>query len=141
MAYTFTSLSPADFEDLSRELVGADIGVRFEGFSAGADGGSDGRYASAGKNTTLQAKHYAGSQFSALKATMKRERSVIDQIKPDRYLLTTSRPLTPANKNALAIIIGGALRSQDDILGPVDLNTLLRKFPNIGLHPVPQTPS
>jgi hypothetical protein len=131
MSYTFTSLSPADFEDLSRELVGAEIGVRFEGFSAGPDAGSDGRYAAGEKQIILQAKHYAGSQFSALKTTMKRERLAIDRLKPHRYLLTSSRPLTPANKNALAEVIGPSLKSQSDIFSPTDLNTLLRKFPGV----------
>jgi energy-coupling factor transporter ATP-binding protein EcfA2 len=131
MAYTFTSLSPADFEDLSREVIGAEIGVRFEGFSAGPDGGADGRYAVGAKKLILQAKHYIGSQFASLKAATRRERAAIDELKPSRYLLTTSRPLTPANKSDLAKIIGPSLKSQGDIFGPADLNALLRKFPNV----------
>src|ERR1700722_4344962 len=120
MSYTFTNLSPADFEDLSRELLGAEIAVRFEGFSAGPDGGADGRYAGATKKIILQAKHYAGSQFSSLKAAMNRERAAIDRLKPSRYLLSTSRSLTPDNKNILAKIIGPALKALSDRFGPAD---------------------
>jgi hypothetical protein len=35
--------SPADFEDLVRDLIGQQLRVRFESFSAGPDGGMDGR--------------------------------------------------------------------------------------------------
>ena len=68
--YTFSSLSPADFEDLARDLIGAELGVRFEAFGAGPDGGMDGRHAKAGRTTILQAKHYAGSTFRALQRAM-----------------------------------------------------------------------
>jgi DNA polymerase III delta prime subunit len=62
---------------------------------------------------------------------MKRERASIDRLSPTRYILTTSRPLTPKNKRELAAIIGPALQSEADILGPGDLNGLLRTYPEI----------
>ena len=48
MSYDFVNLSHADFEDLVRELIGRQLKIRFEAFSAGPDGGMDGRH-SAGK--------------------------------------------------------------------------------------------
>jgi hypothetical protein len=39
MSYDFASLSPADFEDLVRDLVNRELGVRFEAFAPGPDGG------------------------------------------------------------------------------------------------------
>jgi energy-coupling factor transporter ATP-binding protein EcfA2 len=131
MAYNFTSLSPADFEDLVRDLIGRELGVRFEAFAAGPDGGIDGRHATGDGSIILQAKHYAGSTYSALKSTMVGERAAIDRLSPARYILTTSRPLSPENKRELAAIIGSSLLSEADILGPGDLNGLLRKFPEI----------
>jgi energy-coupling factor transporter ATP-binding protein EcfA2 len=62
---------------------------------------------------------------------MKQERASIDRLQPERYLLATSRALSPKNKATLVEIIGPALRSEHDIFGPVDLNGLLRKFPEI----------
>lgn len=127
MAYDFRTLSHADFEDLSRDLVGRELGIRFEAFCPGPDGGMDGRHAPGETSTILQAKHYAGSSTAQLKAAMKKERSSIDQLAPNRYLLSTSVGLTPDNKDDLAGEIGDSLRSTDDILGPGDLNGLLRK--------------
>lgn len=127
MSYDFRSLLPADFEDLARDLAGTAFRRRFEAFGPGPDGGVDGRHASAAGDFILQAKHMVDSPFASLKRTMKRERSAIDRLAPHRYCLVTSRSLTPANKTALAAEIGPALLDQADILGPGDLNQLLRK--------------
>jgi hypothetical protein len=131
MSYSFSNLSPADFEDLSRDLVGKELGVRFESFGPGPDGGVDGRHAFGGNKIILQSKHYGGSPFSSLSAAMRTERRSIDRLSPTRYILTTSRALTPTNKLSLIKIIGPALRSESDILGPSDMNALIRKYPEI----------
>lgn len=131
MAYDFSALSDADFEDLSRDLVGREISVRFEAFTQGPDGGIDGRHASGPERIILQAKHYAGSRVADLKRTMRRERASIDRLAPERYVLATSCRLTPAAKADLAKIIGPALKTEADIFGPHDLNGLLRANPDI----------
>ncbi|MDD1520642.1 MULTISPECIES: restriction endonuclease [Bradyrhizobium] len=131
MSYEFFNLSPADFEELSADLVGREIGIRFEVFAPGPDGGADGRHTSDGKSTILQAKHYARSQFSSLKTQVGKERASIDKLNPTRYLLTTSCPITAANKGELRAIIGPSLLNDADIKGPGDLNALLRDFPDI----------
>ncbi|MCA1868325.1 toll/interleukin-1 receptor domain-containing protein [Agrobacterium genomosp. 3] len=131
MKYDFAALSADDFEDLTRDLVGRDFGVRFEAFTAGTDDGMDGRHATADGAIILQAKHYLRSGFSKLKSKMREERQSIDALAPQRYVLATSVALTPANKNALAEIIGPALRSTGDIFGADDLNASLRAHPDI----------
>jgi hypothetical protein len=118
MSYNFSNLSHPDFEDLTRDLVGQELDVRFEAFCAGPDGGMDGRHAVGEDLCVLQAKHYVGSPFSSLKAEMKKARKAIDVLRPNRYILATSRGLTPPNKNVLAAIIGPSLKSEADILGP-----------------------
>lgn len=129
----FSSLNPADFEDLVRDLLGRELGVRFEAFCAGPDGGIDGRHAPGAVEAAaiLQAKHLQGSTFAALKSAMRKERASIDKLKPQRYILATSRPLTPSNKATLATEIGPALQAESDIFGPDDLRALLRKYPDI----------
>lgn len=131
MTYDFSNLHHTDFEELARALAGRVLGVRFEAFPAGPDDGIDGRHTTADGDIVLQAKHYGRSSFSALKSTMKRERASIDVLKPNRYVLVTSTPLTPANKRALQEIIGPSLLSPGDIFGPDDLNSLLRAHPDI----------
>ncbi|MDU7348836.1 MAG: hypothetical protein E7L23_25800 [Klebsiella grimontii] len=131
MSYDFRNLSSADFEDLVLDLIGKEERLRFEAFCVGPDNGIDGRHAYAGKNVILQAKHYEGSSFSKLMTAMKRERLSIDKLAPTRYILATSRKLTPANKGNLASLIGPSLKSEADIWGPEDINGLLRKYPEV----------
>lgn len=131
MNYDFKNLSFADFEDLTRDLIGKELGIRFEAFCPGPDGGIDGRHAQTNTNIILQTKHYEGSRFSKLISTMARERKAIVSLRPSRYLLATSCKLTPANKSRLAALISPYLRSEADIFGPEDLNGLLRKYPEI----------
>jgi hypothetical protein len=131
MGYDYKNLSPADFEDLVRDLIGRDMGVRFEAFAPGPDQGMDGRHSVGRSKIILQAKHYAGSSFSALKKAMKKERKSIDALAPSRYTLATSLPLTPPNKKALAEIIGPSLESESDIYGSKDLDGLLRNHDDL----------
>jgi DNA polymerase III delta prime subunit len=131
LPYDFTSLLPADFEDLARDLVGKMLGVRFEAFGPGPDGGIDGRHSAASGDVVLQAKHYAGSPFPQLKAAMRKERASIDRLANARYILATSRHLSPGNKEMLAGEIGPALLQESDILAQVDLNKLLRDQPEV----------
>lgn len=131
MNYDFSSLSPADFEDLTRDLLGRELGIRFEAFPDGPDDGVDGRHAAADGDVILQAKHYHRSGLSKLKSTMKRERASIDALRLKRYVLATSCPLTPGSKTALTGIIGPSLQGPGDIFGPQDLSALLRKYPDI----------
>ncbi|WP_246091945.1 TIR domain-containing protein [Aliirhizobium smilacinae] len=131
MIYNFANLSHGDFENLVRDLVGRAIGVRFEAFAAGPDGGIDGRYIDPSGKTILQAKHYQASKFSDLKRAMVKERASIDRLEAERYILATSQPLTPANKTALRDVIGPSLRSEADIFGIDDLVALLRQNPDL----------
>lgn len=131
MSYEFKTLSDADFEDLARDLIGRLLDLRFEAFCAGPDGGMDGRHSSADGAVILQAKHYAGSSVAQLKAAIKDERASIDTLAPARYVLATSRKLTPKAKGDLAAIIGSSLKSEADIFGPDDLNGLLRVYPDL----------
>ena len=87
MAYDFSSLSHSEFEDLARDLVGREIELRFEAFPEGPDDGMDGRHARADGSVVMQAKHYRGSGFAALKTKMTKERQSIDRLAPTRYIL------------------------------------------------------
>lgn len=131
MAYDFSNLHWLDFEDLARDVIGARLGVQFEAFAPGPDGGIDGRHSQSGKSIVLQAKHYIGSGFSKLKSKMKEEFKKIARIAPERYILVTSTPLSDANKLTLMTLSSGIIKESADILGPQDVNTTLRLNPHI----------
>ena len=131
MHYNFANLSDVDFEDLARDLIGRELGIRFEAFAVGADEGMDGRHAAADGHIVLQAKHYIGSDLSGLKKAMRKERAAIDKLSPTRYILATSLDVQPGSKTALAEIIGPSLKAEKDIYLRADLEGLLRKFGDI----------
>lgn len=66
--YDFTSsLSPLDFEILSKDLLEAELGIRLENFREGRDEGVDLRYApQRGQGLIVQCKRYA--TFTSLKS-------------------------------------------------------------------------
>ena len=131
MTYSFASLSPADFEDLVRDLIGRSLSCRFEAFGPGPDGGIDGRHAASDNTSILQAKHYRTSGFARLKSQMRSERPAIDRLAPGHYILATSVSFTPDNKSALAKVIGPSLKGLHDLYGFEDLNGLLREHDNV----------
>ncbi|MEX1222678.1 MAG: restriction endonuclease [Idiomarina sp.] len=129
--YDFKTLNHADFEDLTRDLLGEELGIRFEAFAEGRDEGMDGRYSSGEAHVILQAKHYVRSSFATLKSKMARERDIVASLAPSKYILVTSQDLTPARKSKLAKAINLPCLSESDIWGASDLNALLRKHPKV----------
>jgi hypothetical protein len=136
MEYDFSSLSDYDFEVLVRDLLSARDGHRYESFKAGRDKGIDLRCLKSG-NTIAQCKHWRRTGFAALKRNLEAEEAAkIRQLKPDRYLIVTSVPLSAGNKADLRSAIHPFVKADDDILGQEDLNSLLREFPRVELaHP------
>ena len=131
--YDFKSLSPWEFEQLSRDLLKAGIGMEFELFKTGRDQGIDLRY-SKSKNSEViaQCKHYANSSFSNLKTNIKNDEiGKIIKLSPQRYLLITSLGMTPGNKNEIAEILGKYLLSFSDIVTRETLNGWLGDYPDI----------
>ena len=100
--YTFETLSPNDFEILTRDLLQKELSLTLESFKSGRDNGIDLRYSQNKENDIIiQCKHYQGSTFNDLIKTMKREVEKIKELSPERYILVTSLPLTPKNKEKI----------------------------------------
>ena len=131
--YDFKSLSPWEFEQLSRDLLRASLGLDFELFKSGRDQGIDLRYSNSKNNNVIaQCKHYANSRFSNLKSNLKNnEYEKIVKLSPRRYILVTSLGMTPGNKEDISEILGKYLLSFSDIVTRETLNRWLGDYPNI----------
>ena len=130
--YDFTSsLSPLDFELLSKDLLEAELGIRLENFREGRDKGIDLRYApQRGMGLIVQCKRYA--TFASLKAEIaNKEKAKIIKLKPERYILTTSAPLSPQQSDELKDLLSPFVQSTDDIFGRDRLNSILDKHREI----------
>ena len=72
--YDFRQLSPADLEDLTRDLLQEEWGVRLEAFKTGRDQGIDLRCSRAADGATIvQCKHLVGSGFKKLLGHLRRD--------------------------------------------------------------------
>ncbi|MGP0075506.1 MAG: restriction endonuclease [Bryobacteraceae bacterium] len=128
--YDFKKLSPIDFEDLTRDLLQRHWGVRLEAFKTGRDQGIDLRYAALKDHSTIiQCKHFAGSTLMKLvRELYAKELPKVKRLNPDRYVLVTSLPLNPSDKEKLKEALAPHIQTTHDIFGANDLNNLL------GLH-------
>lgn len=153
--YDFTNLlSPIDFELLSKDLLEAELKIQLENFREGRDGGIDLRYAPAhasgiqvafgskfidvasggavkrGPELIVQCKRYA--TFASLKSQLKnQELPKILKLKPARYILTTSAPLSPQQSSEIQNLLSPFLQSTGDVFGRERLNSLLSNHPEV----------
>jgi hypothetical protein len=133
--YDFYQLSPYDLEVLARDLLQAHWGVTLESFKTGRDGGIDLRYAAGPHKTIIQVKHYLRTGLKGLLRDLKAEAVKVRRLLPCRYVLVTSVPLSPPDKDAMVTIVGADALTPTDVLGAEDLNNLLGQHPIIeGRH-------
>jgi len=126
--YTFLNLSPFEFEILTRDLLQLKFKIDLESFGDGADKGIDLR-ASLNGNLIVQCKRY--KDFKTLLPKLKKEVLKVKKLNPDRYILTTSASLTPANKDTIVDLFNPYIQSTSDVFGKEDMNNLLQQFPRV----------
>ncbi len=132
---SFDNFSPYDFELFVADLLGTHLGVEFETFPRGADGGIDLRHIpleGAGPRV-VQCKHYAGSPFASLVSAAKKEAKHLKEMRPQptTYQFVTTKSLTAANKRRLMTELQPWLAREQDVLGANDLEALLDKHPEV----------
>lgn len=134
MTYNLQSLlSPQDFELISRDLLQASTGKRFESFKEGKDGGIDIRCASSTEGKIIvQAKRY--KTWASLQEALKNEVGKVKKINPDKYILTTTVSLSPANKATIKSMFDPYIKEESDIYGNEDLNNLINQHKEIELQ-------
>lgn len=130
------ALSAHDFEILCQDLLGQELGMTLEGFTAGRDRGIDLRLLRPPHRTpdvVVQCKHYITSGYSALKSRIQAEATKSAQVGASRFILATSVSMTPHRKQELSeTLCGAGVRcGPEDILGREDLDRILRANPAI----------
>jgi hypothetical protein len=131
--YDFRSLSSFEFEQLTRDLLQQEFGIRLESFKTGRDGGIDLRYSASAKNDLIiQCKHFTDTPYKAFLRLLEREEAPkVKRLGPNRYILVTSKGLTPQNKEELGNLFHPFCQNSADIYGQDDLNNLLGLYPEI----------
>ena len=123
--YDFHTLSPYDFELISRDLIQAKDRIVLESFRTGRDGGVDFRYClSDDKKIIVQCKHYRGTPVSGLIRALKNEAQKLVKLSPSRYIIVTSLSLTPENKASIQKFFPSNVLKAEDIITADDLRNL-----------------
>lgn len=127
-AYNYQRLSPYDFEELMHDLLEKKLNIPLEAFSKGADGGIDLRCCKPKKSSAvpliIQCKHC--KDWKILQQELKKEIPKVAALKPGRYIVATSLPLSPARKNEIQTLFAPWIRNPADILGEADIDHGLR---------------
>ena len=127
-SYDFSTLSPPDFEALTRDLLQAELNVRLQSFTTGRDKGVDLRHAPVdGEDWVVQCKHYARTPFPTLFSQLReKELPKVQLLGPSRYILATSIGLTPQNVDDIFTLFAPYCLSKDDIFGREDSTAFWR---------------
>ncbi|PQV47406.1 restriction endonuclease [Jejuia pallidilutea] len=131
--YNFKTLNDKEFENLTRDLLSAEMEIEFQSFKSGRDKGIDLRYSTTRDNKiVVQIKHYANSTFAQLKHTLSNtELPKIKKLKPERYIVATSLELSPQETEEIKEILSPFVLSLNDIYWNQRINALLSKFQDI----------
>jgi len=131
--YDFRTLSPADFEELSRDLLQVKLKRDLQSFKLGRDGGVD-LYGSFNdsKKLIVQCKHYAESSVADLIRDLANDEvPKVRTLQPERYLVVTSKPLLKSDKEKIKDLFKPHIKSLSDVVGNEDINNWLRQNPTI----------
>jgi len=129
--YDFSTLNDKEFEQIARDLLNAKYKLGLQAFKVGKDKGIDLRFSTSHNNNSLvvQVKHYVGSGFSQLKHTLvAKELIKIINLMPDRYIIVTSLPLAPNQKDEIKEALAPYILTSNDVFGQEDLNGILSEF-------------
>ena len=128
--YDFRTLSPTDFEHLTRDILNARLGLALNAYAAGRDQGIDLRQVHAdGALTVVQCKHYLDSSWATFKGAVKKEVPKGQALNADRYLFVTSRDLTPLQETDVITALKPLGVTQENVWARKKLNAAL------GMHP------
>lgn len=132
--YDFSTLNDRDLEELTRDLLSKRLNLNFQSFKPGSDKGIDLRYSTINDENDIivQVKHYKGSGIAKLKQVLKKkEISKVVSLTPKRYILCTSLPLSPKDKEDIKNIFSPYIQTTSDVIGKEDLNKWLDDYPEI----------
>ena len=100
-------------------MLQRELGITLESFKSGKDQGVDLRYSRPSCGSLIvQAKHWRTSGLRKLLRELEnREFPKAKALSPKKYILATSVPLSPKNKEEIVRIFDGLILSPSDIYG------------------------
>lgn len=131
--YDFSQLNDKEFESLCCDLMSAKTWKIIQRFKPGKDSWIDWKFYWGKEETIIiQAKHYIKSGISKLIQKLKDEEfDKAKKLSPQKYILMTSLPLSPANKADIINVMPWIIKRDDDILWKDEINALLSEYEKV----------
>ncbi|MFG1685200.1 restriction endonuclease [Nonomuraea sp. NPDC049269] len=132
-AYDFSTLSPLDFEDLVRDVLNEDLGLRLHSYRAGPDQGIDlrGEDPLTGETIVVQCKRYIDSSDSTFINALQQEAGKAIALGQVRYILVVARRMSPQLQDKIFEALQSVNIKRDDIWGRESLNAALGRVQHV----------
>ena len=131
--FNYKNLCDYEFEILCKDIMQKKLGVPFQIFARGRDGGIDITDDTVSKNVVIQVKHYINSKYSDLISSLKKEVSKVAELKPEKYYVCCALELTPANKTEIFNLFAEYMEGSCNILSLNDIDEYLQDPANMDI--------
>ena len=128
--FDLSNLNDYEFEILCKDIMQDLLDEELFTFSRGVDAGVDICDKEKTPTIIIQAKHYAGSTYSQLKSSLKKDVTKIQQHHPKKYFVCTSQSLTRKNKQEIIEMFDEFMPDISHVIDKNDINSFLEDEQN-----------
>ena len=131
MKIQLDALNDYEFELLAKDILSRQLNTALYTYSRGRDNGIDISDSLVQPKIIGQVRHYCKSTYSKLLSGLKRERDrVLNDLKPERYFVITSKDLTRENKKEIYDIFQEYMEDTSNIIDETVINDFLSEEKN-----------
>lgn len=128
--FDLSNLNDYEFEILCKDIMQDILEEELFTFSRGVDAGVDICDKANPPTIIIQAKHYAGSTYSQLKSSLKKDVTKIQRHNPKKYFVCTSQSLTRKNKQEIIEMFNEFMFDISHVIDKNDINSFLEDEQN-----------
>lgn len=128
--FDLSNLNDYEFEILCKDIMQDILEEELFTFSRGVDAGVDICDKANPPTIIIQAKHYAGSTYSQLKSSLKKDVTKIQRHNPKKYFVCTSQSLTRKNKQEIIEMFNEFMSDISHVIDKNDINSFLEDEQN-----------
>ncbi|MDT3699323.1 MAG: restriction endonuclease [Thermincola sp.] len=128
--FNYANLNDVEFEALCKDVMEKKLSTSLRLFAKGRDGGIDLTDNICTHNIIIQAKHYIGSKFSNLRATLKKEIENVSKWNPNQYYVCCGMQLTDANIKEIYDMFSDFMDTDKNIITLKEIDEFLQKPEN-----------
>lgn len=128
--FDLSNLNDYEFEILCKDIMQDILDEELFTFSRGVDAGVDICDKANAPTIIIQAKHYAGSTYSQLKSSLKKDVTKIQRHNPKKYFVCTSQSLTRKNKQEIVEMFNEFMSDISHVIDKNDINSFLEDEQN-----------